>query len=99
MIPKTQIEMDAEIILKILGEAEQSARKNNPGPFPCEFDPHGIQEATGLTSQALNDAIELLEEKGHVEVRKELGRGNSPFKCTEILLTTKGRQEYQRLWT
>lgn len=97
MKSKAAMDIDAEVILTTLGEAEESDRKSNPGPLPREFDPYDVQEATELTSQALNDAIELLEENGHVELRSQVGLGDSPFKFTGVLLTVMGRQEYQRL--
>lgn len=92
----TQMDKDAALILKELGAAELQARKDNPNSEIHQFDPSGIQDATGLTTDAVKDAIDLLEAKGFVELIRSLN-SSTPYRVTSVSLTTTGRHEYQRL--
>lgn len=92
----TQMDKDAALILKELGTAELHTRKDNPNAEFHEFDPSDIQVATGLTPDAVKDAIELLETKGFVELIRSLD-SSPPYRFTSVILTTTGRREYQRL--
>lgn len=97
MEAKTQMEIDAELILKVLGKAEDDDRKKNSYFGPREFYPDEVQESIGLTPNALNDAVELLGSKGYLEIRGSLGLGTSPYKFKYVELTIAGRNKYQRL--
>ena len=57
-----------------------------------DFNGTRLQELTGLTSQEINDAIELLAESGAIEVVKLLG--TAPYHFGVASVTARGRYFY-----
>jgi DNA-binding MarR family transcriptional regulator len=79
-------------ILKVMG-ALGSARRNEIGEGRMNGDE--LRNVVLLSPAEINDAIEILEERGLVKVFKALG--TAPFKFYQVTLTARGRLEIGKI--
>jgi hypothetical protein len=88
VITPTQIDSDAIAVLKILAEAPRAPR----GSY---LDCHDVARVSGLPPDRLNDAVALLVDSGYAEWIKTFG--TAPYDFNSVIVTPRGRYEYQRL--
>jgi tRNA A-37 threonylcarbamoyl transferase component Bud32 len=87
------MEEDATRVLLALATYEQSPGDPRRGRYSLEG--HELERITKLDPDRINDAVELLEDAGQVDVRKYLG--TSPFDFGGVELTARGRREAERV--
>ena len=85
----TSIEENAAIILSIL------ASRSHDATGRIEISGDELQESTELSPAEINDAVTILQESGYVEWLRFLG--TTPFVFGRVILTPRGRFEYQRM--
>jgi len=76
-----------QVVLTTLGSFK--TRESDPDQGHHVLPGQVLQSLTALSPQQLNDAIELLEEEGLVEVVRTLG--TAPFRFSGLSLTASGR--------
>lgn len=87
------IAQDATAILFALAEHKQG--DNDPEQGRYMLDGSELRAATGLQPNQLNDAIEVLEDNGYIELHKFLG--TSPYSFGRAGLNARGRLELERV--
>jgi hypothetical protein len=89
----TEMEKDATLALGIIAQYGTDEKDSQRGRHMMLASQ--LKELTGLTPERLNDAMELLERNGYVELLRTLG--SNPFSFKFATATPMGRFEFQRL--
>ena len=89
----TQMERDATLSLRTLVQHKTGENDTQQGRHMVNAKQ--LADLTGLTPERLNDAVELLERNGYVELLRTLG--SAPFSFKFATATPMGRFENQRL--
>ena len=84
---------DATAILHLLAGFEQTPGDTKRGRYALEGK--DIAEKVQLDAERINDAVNVLEENGHVEVERYLG--TAPYDFGYVELTARGRVEAEHL--
>ena len=78
------IQQDVASILKKLAEFERDRQVHNSD----------LAEATGMEPGRINDAVQILEDSGYVQVVRSIG--NAPFDFNNLWIIPAGRHELER---
>ena len=87
------IREDAAHVLLTMAGHQQFSGDTKRGHYG--FDGENLAKETSLPSERINDAVEVLEGEGYVEVAHYLG--TAPFDFGDVELTSRGRMEAERI--
>lgn len=87
-----ELEADAWLIIKAVAEWSTGPDDDQKGRHA--LDGQAVVQATGLSPDRIDDAVDLLDNAGHVSAARWLG--TSPFGFGQIELKPSGRLVYQK---
>lgn len=87
------IDLDVKTVLIALANNKQIEIDSAKGRYTLEGNE--IASITNLAPEKINDAVEILEENGYIDVTKTFG--TTPYNFKWVELTARGRLEAERL--
>jgi len=84
---------DATKVLLALANYGQGEGDSQKGRYSLEGDE--VADATGLSPERINDAVDILDESGYVRTMKVMG--TAPYSFHSVELTPRGRVEGERV--
>jgi predicted nucleotide-binding protein len=88
----TELEADAYLIIKAVAEWSTGPDDDQRGRHA--LDGQAVVQATGLSPDRIDDAVDLLDNAGHISATR--WAGTSPFGFGQIELKPSGRLTYQK---